>query len=229
MLLASGLMLITLACLCGPLQQIQSIQTTVGAAQATIGPALTELKQNQPTFEAAATQLQLTLTAAGPEMTNAFGQLNTQMAGATSQQWASSAAASSQSGASDRSASQATGAPNTPQCGDHGTAWASSGTTTTETLTLTYVTAVIPTTIVITHSFNPSSVVKVEVADETGTTTSVYQGTPNQEAQCPFQQTIQVSLGAVTNPVNTVIITLDQSVIGNWDEIDAVQLVGLGQ
>jgi hypothetical protein len=224
-LVASALLLATLACLCGPLQQIQSIQTTIGAAQSTLAPALTELKQNGPTFEAQASEFALTLTAVSPEL----GQITTAVAGAGTPQWASSATASSQYGDTDWAASQATGAPNTTDCGDFGTAWASLGQDTQETLTLKYASAVIPTAIVIYHSYNPNSVVQVDVVDTSGAKTTVYQGSAQKMDQCPYQQTINVSLGTVTSPVDSVIISLDQSTILDWDEIDAVQLVGITQ
>lgn len=225
-LYGSAMLLIVLACTCGPLQQVQQVQGTVGAAKSTLEPALTQLKQDAPTFEALASQLPLTLTASGADINQLGG---TMAAGASSAQYAISATASTQFGDTSWSATQATGAPNTQQCGDNGTAWASKGTNTTDTLTLKYASAVVPTSIVIYQTFNPGSVVKVEVSGPVGGATTVFEGKPAAVQDCPYQQTIDISLGKVTTPVDTVTITVDQSVIGNWDEIDAVQLSGVGQ
>ena len=226
-LAAGGLMLVTLACLCGPLQGVQNLQSTVGAAQATLAPAMTQLKQDQPTLLAQMTQVELTLTAAGPN--GGQNVLSTMVGGAESSEWATGATASSQHGDPNYAASQATGAPNTPTCGDAGTAWASDSANGQETLTVRYSQAVVPTRIVIVHSFNPGSVVKVEVTGPSGSPQTVYQGAAGKIDQCPYQQSIDISLGSVTTPIDTVVISLDQSVIGDRDEIDAVELTGVGQ
>src|SRR5690349_18774096 len=88
-LAAAAFMLVALACMCGPLQQAQELQGTVGSAGATVGPALTDFKQNAPTYEAAATQLAQALTAAGPG--GNAGDLGAVLTGGESRQWAANA------------------------------------------------------------------------------------------------------------------------------------------
>lgn len=217
----AGLILggIALACTCGPVQQAQQIQQTVGAAQATIAPALTEYNENKPTLDAALT---------------AIAELGTEQPGGTPSgpgedlmvhQWASSATASSQYGDDSWSASQAVGAPNVDACGDNGSAWASATQTERATLTLTFDTPVVPARILVTHSYYPTSLVQVDVQDTQGNRTTVANKPATLTSTCPFTETLTVS--GVNAKINTVILTVDQAQIGSWDEIDAVELVGI--
>lgn len=209
LLVGLGLLLVTLACLCGPLQQIQQVQSTVGAAQSTIGAA------------------QATI---GPVLTaaNSGNGLGTVVAGAELHQWAANAGGSSQRSGGDFSFSQVTGLPNTPSCGDFGTAWASDPSEKTPILTADYATAVIPTHVVIHHSFNPGAVVEVNVGDGGSNSVVVYSGSAFKIVECPFEQTIDIKPGTVIFPVSEVIVSLNQSEVGP-DEIDAIELVGIAQ
>ncbi len=140
-------------------------------------------------------------------------------------QWASSASASSEYGTSDWSAKQAAGEPNTTACGDQTTAWASTyygaG---VEWLEVGFATPVVPTQINIHESNAPGSITKVEVIDTNSTFHTVWEGTPSSVSQCPRVFTVNVSNNDFK--VNAVIISLDQSILADWDEIDAVELVG---
>jgi hypothetical protein len=138
-------------------------------------------------------------------------------------QYASSAQASSQ-WSSEYSARQAVGAPNTLICADRSTAWASQSATGKDWLMLFYDQAVIPSKIVISESFNPGAVSKVEVIDESGNAITVYEATPVVNNQCPFNLVIDIK--SVSLPVRTVRLTIDQSRHNGWNEIDAVQLTG---
>jgi hypothetical protein len=141
-------------------------------------------------------------------------------------QWASSALASSQLGDSDWSASQAAGGPDVPQCGHDSRAWASADPGERATLTLTYDQPVFPVRIAISHAYYPTSVVQVEVVDANGQHTVVASKTPALINVCPFTELFTVT-HTISSPVNTVIITVDQSQIRSWDEIDAVELAGV--
>ncbi len=140
-------------------------------------------------------------------------------------QWASFAYASSEYNSPDYGAMQATGAPNTLECGDKPTAWASLGGSTVEWIELDYDIPVFPTEINIIQSYSPDQVVQVEVIDEFMEYHTVYTGTPEDKLdECPYTLSIPVDFG---DPVVGVKITLDQSVISKaWNEIDAVELVG---
>jgi hypothetical protein len=139
-------------------------------------------------------------------------------------QFATYATASSEYTTTSWSAMQMVGAPDTPSCGDHSTAWASKRSGSTEMLLLSYDQAVIPTRIVIYESYNPDAVITVEVIDEAGDAISVYMAAPQIVALCPFMLVIDVKDVAV--PVRKIRISIDQSVHGGWNEIDAVQLFG---
>jgi hypothetical protein len=142
-------------------------------------------------------------------------------------QWAVSATASSAYGDSAWNAEQATGAPNVDECGDNGLAWASESSSGLDWIELTYATPVIPTEINIYQSFNPSQVVEVDLIDTEGTTYTAWQGTPKKISTCPDLMTITFDEKQVML-VEKVVIYVDQSVLDlGWNEIDAVELVGV--
>lgn len=142
-------------------------------------------------------------------------------------QYATTATASSQYSYSQYSAMQAVGAPNTPKCGDQTTAWASLSSTGKDWLLLTYDQAVIPTKIVIFETFKPGAISQVEVLDQNGNSTTVYRATPTIVKQCPY--TLEIDVEGVSVPVRSVRVTIDQSSHAGWNEIDAVQLIGVTQ
>lgn len=141
-------------------------------------------------------------------------------------QWASSATGTSQFGTSNWSFAQATGAPDTADCGDRVTAWASASSRGSDMLALEFDQAVIPTQVNIHQTYNPGSIIRVEL---TNTSTSTVIEVPNSadppgNTPCPGVFTLNIT--GVSTPVNGVIIYLDQTIGGNWNEIDAVELVG---
>lgn len=147
------------------------------------------------------------------------------LAAPTSEQWAESAKASSQFGDPSWSASQATGEPNTTECGDVTTAWASASATGQDTLTLNFAQAVIPTAIKVYQTYNPGAITGISV---TNSTTSQTVDLPNSadpvgNTDCPGVFSLPVTGVGL---VDRVTLTLDQTLTGNWNEIDAVQLVG---
>jgi hypothetical protein len=140
-------------------------------------------------------------------------------------QWATGATASSQYGDDDYSAQQAVGAPNTTRCGDMETAWCPANSEGVEWLEVSFATAVVPTEINIYETYSPGAINKVEVKDETGLYYTVWEGTPAAVEQCPRVFTVSVS--GVSVRVNAVRINLDQREGPYWNEIDAVELVGV--
>lgn len=140
-------------------------------------------------------------------------------------QWASSATASSQYGDPDWAAHQATGAPDTLDCGDLETAWASLEPDGIDWLEVGYDTPLYPTEVHIYESHTPSQITLVEILDAEGNYHEVYSAVPVMKIDCPWVLSIEVEdadyLGVAVR------ITVDQSVIEfPWDEIDAVELVG---
>lgn len=143
-------------------------------------------------------------------------------------QWASDADGSSEYGSNSWSFEQATGEPDTDTCGDQGTAWAGASSTSREILRVSFETPVIPTEVNIYQTYNPGAIVQIDVAnsdnpdlvlpiedsaDEPGNT------------KCPGVFTLDLS--DVDEPIDMVVIYLDQELTGNWNEIDAVELVGV--
>jgi hypothetical protein len=231
-LVIGGLMLVMLACLCGPIQRAQELQSTIGAAQATIAPALTQYEQSRPTIEAQATQLMGTMNAAMPgfdqTMTAVMGQAGGSSGGGsgTFRQWASGASATSQLDDA-HSAAQAAGDPGTEGCDldkIQPNAWASAGENTVETLTLVYATPVVPTGISIHMVLNPGAVSKVDVLEVTGAEHTVYNSPPVELDFCPYF--MQIDVRDIDTKVQTLIITVDQSAYGKRTQINAVELVG---
>jgi hypothetical protein len=241
----SVMALAALACVCGGLSNVGGrvveniAESTLEAGMGTIEAGLTEvgptLEAAQtdiiPTLEAAQTDIGPTLEAAqtqlGPtleaELTQGF-ELPEEYPGALSQ-WAVAASASSQYGDDSWSAGQATGEPDTPECGDIDTAWASEFSDGVDWLRLEYETPVIPLRIAIYETYNPGAIVKVETVSVDGETATVYEAQAAPAVTCPRVLEVQ-TIGAFA-AVNAVIVSLDQSAHTGWNEIDAVELVGI--
>jgi hypothetical protein len=139
-------------------------------------------------------------------------------------QWAASATASSQYEADSWSASQATGAPNVASCDEEANAWASVGFD-VDWLELTYSEPVQPSEIRIHEVWAPGSIVKVEVKDLSGTYYKVYEAIPDWAA-AGCLRTLTIPVSGITELVNVVRVTVDQRVLLDWNEIDAVRLSG---
>jgi hypothetical protein len=139
-------------------------------------------------------------------------------------QWAISAVASSEYSSPEWSAQQATGAPDTPECGDYQTAWATESYDGVDWLEVGYATPVRPVRINIHETNSPGFIVRVEVKDEGGMYHTVWQGTPGALDQCP--RILSVPVTGIESRVVAVRINLDQRAGGDWDEIDAVELIG---
>jgi hypothetical protein len=140
-------------------------------------------------------------------------------------QWASSAEATTEYSSTNYSASRAAGVPDSmTTCGDSVNAWASLEASDGEVLTLYYNTPVEPTQINIYQNFNPGAIISVELVPEQGDFTIPIANSADSSTPCPGVFTIDVSLNT---KVIGVVINLDQVAIANWNEIDAVELVGL--
>ncbi len=140
-------------------------------------------------------------------------------------QWASSAGASSEFSNPSWAAVQAVGQPDTRECGDQTTAWASSSSNGNDWLEVRFSTPVIPTQINIYETYEPNQVVQVELIGADGTYFVVYTGFVTVQSTCPYIFTIDVN---VDTTVVGALITVDQSSSDlSWNEIDAVELVGI--
>jgi hypothetical protein len=139
-------------------------------------------------------------------------------------QWASYAEATSQYSSTDWSAAKATGAPNAmSSCSDHVEAWASATISSSETLTLYYDVPVQPTQVNIYQNYNPGAITSVELIPAQGDYTVPIPNSYDRSTRCPGVFSLDVNMGI---NVIGVVIRLDQTITGGWNEIDAVELVG---
>ncbi len=139
-------------------------------------------------------------------------------------QWASSASASSHYG-EEYAPDSATGPPDVEGCTDSPDAWAPETPDSLETLELEYDTPVFAAQVNIHQTHQPGFVTKVEVRDESGSYTTVYEGEARLSSACP--DVMQVSFTPTLFPVRAVRLTIDQRQDANWSEIDAVELIGV--
>lgn len=180
----------------------------------------------KPVFEAVLSSINFFTPVAVLEPTEAPTQIPATSSadqGDTLRQWAVSAIASSEYTDSGWNASQATGAPNVTECADDSKAWASEGYDTVEWLQVSYETAVTPVQVNIYETFNPGQIVKVELLDVNNNYHVIYTA-DTQVKTCPSVLTIDVA--SADYQAIAVRITIDQTHVLNWNEIDAVELVG---
>ena len=139
-------------------------------------------------------------------------------------QWGGYAVASTQYGDSSWAAFQATGAPDVyPECGDFASAWAMADYDTLDWIEVDYPRPVIPTEINIYETYNPGRVVGVDVVTQNGEYTSIYKAAPETVDDCPSILTIYPN---IDYPIIGILIYVDTVGLGDWAEIDAVELVG---
>lgn len=185
------------------------------ATEISMPPILTEIAATLPVIQTIPAVIP---TFPVPLPTGLFGE------GQELRQWAIWAEASSEYDNPDWSAFMAIGPPDSPECVDSKTAWASATSAGKDWLQLNYATPVVPIEINIHQPYNPGQIVKVEILDLEGKATTVYEAEPKVLDQCPFVLSIPVSVQSL---VMTVKIFVDQSESAWWNEIDAVELVGI--
>ncbi|VVB97603.1 S-layer protein [uncultured archaeon] len=145
----------------------------------------------------------------------------------TLRQWAVNAIASSEYTSTSWSAKQATGAPDTLSYGDIRTAWATlNEDESIQWIELDYSAPVYATDVNVRETFNPGALIRIELKDSTGVYHTVWRGTdPNigskkiSWSNISFEQTIY--------PTSTIKLYIDTNLIPGWQEIDAVELVGI--
>ncbi|MEO0565392.1 MAG: hypothetical protein AAF125_25015, partial [Chloroflexota bacterium] len=145
--------------------------------------------------------------------------------GSMIRQWGSDAVATSEFSPTDWSAMQATGAPDSRECADLTTAWASETISNMDALTVFYDTPVFATQVTIYQNYNPGAIVRVDLIPADGSAPIEIPDSFDSGTPCPG--TFSLSFDETSVAVFGVRIWLDQSLIGDWNEIDAVQLVGV--
>jgi hypothetical protein len=188
-------------------------------ATLTIGAASARLNADAPTISARLTQTppESALTQAAPT----FALLGQQEV----QQFAASARASSELSQLDWGAVQVNGPPNTPECGDFRTAWASAQPNEIASITVFFPELVKPTGLLIYETYNPGFIVRITFTDVYGEVYTLYEAPPQPRPSCPF--TLALAVSDADYKGNTVTIFVDQTTsTGGWNQIDAVQLIG---
>ncbi|NJK80590.1 MAG: hypothetical protein HC914_12095 [Chloroflexaceae bacterium] len=137
-------------------------------------------------------------------------------------QWASGATASSNYEGYDPY--KATGRPDTEGCRDSQNAWASADPNGLETLELEYSTPVFATGVVVYQNHQPGFISKIEVMNEDGKATTVYEREPRLLDICPY--VLEVAFEPTLTRIVAVRLTVDQRDGANWSEVDAVELIG---
>ena len=143
-------------------------------------------------------------------------------------QWAVEAVASSEYQNDGYTAMQATGEPNTPLAGDYPTAWASKEADGgDETLELSYEATVSPLAIRIYETNAPGAVVKIEAFDaESEEWAVLWEGSDPTDA---YSRVFSPELEQIDFATNRIRLTLDSANVSGWNEIDAVELIGVPQ
>ena len=139
-------------------------------------------------------------------------------------QWAIAAEASSQFGFPDWSVTRATGAPAVNACADDSRAWASARGNGVEWLRLTYAQPVHATEVRIYQTLGRGAIFRVSLVDENGVAQRVWEG-EDTDGTCPG--VLSVAVAQTAERIVGVHIDLDESRTGFWNEIDAVELIGV--
>jgi hypothetical protein len=192
----------------------------VDVVQLTLNAVSTESSRYVPTLAANLTRtpVQAAVTAAAPTLA---------LSGRREiRQYAASAEATSERDPLAQGAVQAAGPPNTPGCGDYRSAWATADANGSGALTLLYPELVTPTTVVVYETYNPGFVTHIDFVDVYGEVHTIYQAQPQAQTQCPF--TLVVRVDDADYEGNRVVVYVDQTTSGGgWNEIDAVELIGV--
>ncbi|MGC9523020.1 MAG: hypothetical protein ACP5HG_14195 [Anaerolineae bacterium] len=139
-------------------------------------------------------------------------------------QWAIDATASSHYALPDWSPRRATGSPEVGRCADDARAWSSARGNGVEWLELTYGTPVHAVEVRIHQTYGRGAVSRVSLIDTEGETWMVWEG-EDRAAPCPGVLTVPVL--QTPYQVVGVRIDLDESRTGTWNQIDAVELLGV--
>lgn len=144
-------------------------------------------------------------------------------------QWATAATASSEySTQGGYSASQLIGPPDVTRYGDSRQAWASrTADGQTEWLDLTFARPVHATAVRVRQVYNMGAVSAVELFDAAGVGNTVFSGVDTNVYVPNKIGWFVVKFPRTSQPVQRVKVTLDSPRVRGWNEVDAVQLVGL--
>jgi hypothetical protein len=124
-------------------------------------------------------------------------------------------------------AMRATGAPDVPSYADEGRAWTSKEPDAgIEWLELSYLKAVHATMVRVRQSYGPGAIAKLELFDEAGKASTVWQGPDTTVYEPSRMAWLTVKFDKTTYKTQKVRVTLATNLVQGWNQIDAVQLVG---
>ncbi len=139
-------------------------------------------------------------------------------------QWAISAEASTEFGFPDWAADRATGAPDVNACTDNSLAWASARGESLEWLSLRYAKPVYATGVRVYQTLGRGAISSVLLVDQDDVAHLVWEGT-DRRAPCPG--ILEVTMAPTPYKVVGVRVELNESRTEFWNEIDAVELLGI--
>ncbi len=139
-------------------------------------------------------------------------------------QWAASATASSSYAYPDWGPNRATGVPEISTCVDDPRAWTSARGNGVEWLQLAYPRPVYPLAIKVHQTHGRGAVSRIVLMDPEGMPMTVWEGADTTE---PCPGVLEVRVEITSTQVSVVRIDLDESRTGTWNQIDAVELVGI--
>lgn len=166
----------------------------------------------------------LALTVTGCEMLPIETEIRSTATPRMLAQWAATASASSHYGYPDWSPNRATGAPDVDGCADDARAWSSARGNGVEWLELGYAQPVSATEVRIHQSYGRGAISRVTLIDANGDREVIWEG---EDLTAPCPGLLRVRTLQTVNKVTTVRVDLDESRTGTWNQIDAVELVGV--
>jgi hypothetical protein len=146
-------------------------------------------------------------------------------------QWAIKADASStyqdHTGTDTWSADQLIGVPDVTEYGDNGKAWTSKEQDKgIEWIKMVYPNQVNATEVRVRQTYNPGTIIKVELLDTKGKSHTVWEGLDKTKYEPNKIKYFVAKFDKTDYKTNTIKITLATNSLPGWKEIDAVQLVG---
>lgn len=172
-------------------------------------PALPGLARLRPTLPSAEARCRADALLAGVRVD----------ADGTIRQWAASAVASSEYMQGDWSAKQAVGPPDSGET-DSRTAWAAmEADGGTEWLKLGFTLAVTPSRVRIHENLTPGGIVRIDGVGEDGAHRTLWEG------RDPGESWFEADVSGP--PVTGLVVVLDTRLHPGWEEIDAVELIGV--
>jgi len=142
-------------------------------------------------------------------------------------QWAAAASASSQYSSPTYSASRVIGPPEVAAHGDDANAWApSTPDGGAEWLRCTFARAVFAAEVRVRQTYHPGAIARVTLAGAGGRSLVVFEGVDPTAYPAGQVGWFVVRFPDTDFVVDTVTVDFDTARVGNWNEVDAVQLVG---